>query len=246
MTDQNPSNNPPAPAATPAPTPNPPPAKKGLLTYLLYGGLGLAVIAAASVGTLLLLGGKSTAPVAPGDTDSTLAGNRAAQAAQLTDDQILDSLLAGEDDSDMLALIQENLNVLDYDPAESAAAGDTAPAIEGAPGTADHLAEEQKRLAQWESQLKTRENDLVRRENEVSRQMLVLEQAESARTAGLAKLYDGMDSHAVAKLMTNLDDETVVSILPRMKAKNASEVLQLLPPERAARLSKQMITIAEK
>ena len=61
----------------------------------------------------------------------------------------------------------------------------------------------------------------------------------------LAKLYDGMESRAVAKLMGNLDDETVVSILPRMKTKNASEVLQLLPAKRAAKLSKRMITIAE-
>jgi flagellar motility protein MotE (MotC chaperone) len=54
-----------------------------------------------------------------------------------------------------------------------------------------------------------------------------------------------MEPRAVAKLMANLDDETIVSILPRMKSKNASAVLALLPPQRGARLSKQMITIAE-
>jgi hypothetical protein len=37
----------------------------------------------------------------------------------------------------------------------------------------------------------------------------------------------------------------VIAILPKMKTKNASEVLQLLPAQRAARLSKQLITIAE-
>ena len=46
-------------------------------------------------------------------------------------------------------------------------------------------------------------------------------------------------------LQVSLEDETVVSLLPRMKAKNASQLQQLLPPVRAARLSKKMITIAE-
>ena len=61
----------------------------------------------------------------------------------------------------------------------------------------------------------------------------------------LAKLYDGMQAPAVAQLMANLDDNTIVQLLPKMNAKQASAVLALMPPQRAAKLSKQMMTIAE-
>ena len=53
----------------------------------------------------------------------------------------------------------------------------------------------------------------------VTQKLLRLEQAESAKIASLAKLYDGMDARAVARLVANLDDQTVVSIVPRMKQK---------------------------
>jgi flagellar motility protein MotE (MotC chaperone) len=75
--------------------------------------------------------------------------------------------------------------------------------------------------------------------------MAVIEKAESTRITQLAKLYDGMDARAVAQLMANLDDLTIVSILPRMKQQNAARVLQMIPAKRAARLSKKMMTIAE-
>ncbi|HWR84161.1 MAG TPA: hypothetical protein VN285_12745, partial [Candidatus Deferrimicrobium sp.] len=80
---------------------------------------------------------------------------------------------------------------------------------------------------------------------EVSKKILRLQRAESERITSLAKLYDGMEAKAVAKLMADLDDEIVVSILPRMKSKNASEVLQMLPPKRAAKLSREMLAIAD-
>jgi flagellar motility protein MotE (MotC chaperone) len=54
-----------------------------------------------------------------------------------------------------------------------------------------------------------------------------------------------MDARTVANMMANLDDTTIVSLLPRMKQKNASQVLGLMPPQRAAKLSKQMIEVAE-
>jgi flagellar motility protein MotE (MotC chaperone) len=107
------------------------------------------------------------------------------------------------------------------------------------------LKEEKARLTEREKDLERREKELQALDKKVSKKLLTLEQAESARIAELAKLYDGMDPRSVAKLMLNLDDETVVAILPRMKQKSAAQVLSLFSPERAARLSKKLITIAE-
>ena len=99
---------------------------------------------------------------------------------------------------------------------------------------------------EWEKKLDARQRELDITDKKVSQKLLKLEQAESTKISNLAKLYDGMDPRAVAKLIANLDDATVVSILPRMKLKNASTVLALMPAKRGARLSKKMITIAEK
>ena len=59
------------------------------------------------------------------------------------------------------------------------------------------------------------------------------------RTVNAATLQSGL----VVVSCTD-DDATVVSILPRMKQQSAARVLQIIPAERAARLSKKMMTIA--
>jgi len=75
--------------------------------------------------------------------------------------------------------------------------------------------------------------------------LIKIEQAESSRMIKLARLYDGMKANEVTKLFANLSDEMIVSILPRMKAANASKILGLMPPKRAARLSTEMVSVLE-
>ncbi len=57
--------------------------------------------------------------------------------------------------------------------------------------------------------------------------------------------YDGMKAQDIAKLFANLSDDVIISLIPRMKPANASKILALLPPKRAARLSTKMITVLE-
>ena len=118
--------------------------------------------------------------------------------------------------------------------------------------TVEDSVEKVKWFEEREADLKARETAVEKRareldvlEKKVNQKILRLEQAESSRVTQLARLYDGMDARAVARLAANLDDNTMVSILPRMKPKNASAVLALMPAKRAAKLSKQLITIAE-
>lgn len=243
MTDETATNNQPNEAPAPA-------AKGSFLKYIVLGVIGLVLVVGVAAATIMVIGRGETS--APADS-TTLAKNDSTEAHDtparpLTDDEILDSLMALEDgdSASVLALIEENLSVLDIDPdslemPEESGGMSKKDSLEGS----NWLTQEKQRLADLEKQLSDCQQELSRREEAISRKLLVLEQAESARVMELAKLYDNMDSRAVAKLMANLDDETVVSILPRMKAKNASQVLQLLPAPRAAKLSKQMITIAE-
>lgn len=243
-----------APAAEAEPTT----AKKSPLTgYLVYGGIGLVLVAATIFGTLMILGGP--APVATDETaaaDSLAVDTAHAEAKthaetkshdQTMGDMQADSLpayLVDEPDTNgILKDIQANLDFLDYRPEESTRATEKM-SREDSIEAVNWLKEEKARLAAREKELADREKQLDVLDKKVSQKILRIEQAESAKIQSLAKLYDNMDPRSVAQLAANLDDATMVAILPRMKQKNASQVLALMPAQRAARLSKQMITIA--
>ena len=110
----------------------------------------------------------------------------------------------------------------------------------------DWLEKEKKRLAKWEKDLKSKAKKLEAREREVNKKLKQIDQAKASRLTALAKLYDSMKQDQVARMLVKLDDETIVSILPRMKTANASKVLGLLPPDRGARISRKMITLSNK
>jgi len=263
MTEE--TNNTPTPAAGEAG--QAPKAKSGLIKYAIFGVAGIVLVAGIAFGTLMLVGaGSAPAPEAVADSteiithsepagDSTAAEHHAehpdahptppaTRAAAATAQQ--DSALAWMDqDPSVLDDIMKSLEVLDYKPSDAEVRTESAMSTEDSTATANFLAEEEKRLAALEDSLNAREKRLNALDAKLSQQILKIEQAESSRIIKLAKLYDGMEPRSVAQLCANLDDATVVSLLPRMNVKNASQVLALLPPARAARLSKQMITIAE-
>ena len=200
----------------------------------------------------MLSGCGGSEEAAPAESDSAAHAEEAQPKEEekphhsdLAEDDSLMALLEGEDPA-VIDQIMANLEILDYSPTEVDLGGEEGSKVskEDSVNAAKWIASEEKRLSERESSLDKREKELNALDKKVSQKVLRLEQAESARVVQLARLYDGMDSRAVAQLMANLDDNTVVSILPRMKPKNASLVLQLMPATRAAKLSKQMITIA--
>jgi len=219
------------------------PRKGSFVKYVMFGGAGVALVAVAALVTLIVLGNnhlqvtdvpEESAPAEASDAKTTL--NVAA-----------DSMATEDLNQSTIEMIRNQLAFLDSEPAlnevESAHEGIS---VEDSIEAANWLGKKTDALAKKEKELNARRKKLEQLDKEVTQKILQVEQAESARIASLAKLYDGMEARAVAKLMANLDDEAIVAILPRMKIKNASAVLQLLPPQRAAKLSKRMITIAEK
>ncbi|MDX9856345.1 MAG: hypothetical protein RBT76_00985 [candidate division Zixibacteria bacterium] len=233
--------------------------------YLLFGVIGILVIALAITTTALLMGGEPT-PSESASSDSAVVaevpqttqtatpghGEQAVSPEPYTEPDIPDfepfDPITIKDDSGVLGDIMANLEFLDYDPevtADELSGESEGMSKEDSIEAAQWIQQETDRLAKKEEELNARQRELEILDKKVSQKILRIEQAESARVTDLAKLYDGMDPRSVAKLVANLDDETVVSILPRMKQKNASQVLSLMPAVRAAKLSKQMITIAE-
>lgn len=159
----------------------------------------------------------------------------------------------GEDRGTQMTKIMDHLADIKLDSAEIAAAlGEEVESFNPAQKARqdsirimEWIKKQKAEIASRASDLDQRENELKQLERSVDKKITRIEQVESTRTGNLARLYDGMDAKAVANLMANLDDETVLAILPRMNTKNASAVLSLMPPRRAAVLSKALITLSE-
>ncbi len=222
------------------------PQKGGLMKIIMISVIAIVCVGASIFGTMMFMGGEEASHPTEEPTEAQADSTQHDQHAtnETTHDEF-DSLFFDENDQSVIEMIEENLAALDWDPNAGMTEEELAMSAEDSVEAVNWLDDEKKKLANRENDLVLREKDLVKLDKSLTQKILRIEQEESSRISKLAKLYDGMDSRAVAQLMANLDDKTIVSILPKMKIKNASAVLQILPPQRAARLSKQMITIAE-
>lgn len=227
-------------------------AKKSSLTaYLMYGGIALVVVAATIFGTLMLLGGSTPVTTEEAAVPDSLVVDSAhaetkhqGEPSAHKQDEMPEFVFEEPDSHSILSDIKANLDFLDYRPDEESTKTAEKLSKEDSIEAANWLKDEKAKLAKREKELSDREKQLEVLDKKVSQKILRIEQAESTKIQSLAKLYDNMDPRSVAQLAANLDDATVVAILPRMKQKNASQVLSLMPAQRAARLSKEMITIA--
>jgi flagellar motility protein MotE (MotC chaperone) len=219
--------------------------KSALVSYAIMGGGVLVVVLVASLATLMLL--KDSRPPAEEKSEPVKTADTLAAAPSEPLEETFDSSLADSTSPEAIEKIVASLEFLDYKPTTSeVAAEEEKTSAKDSVEAVNWLDREKSRLAEREKTINARQAELEALDQKVTKKLLTLEQAESARVIELAKLYDGMDTRAVANLMASLDDSTIVAILPRMKTKNASAVLEQFPPKRAALLSKRLITIADK
>lgn len=227
----------------------------GLIKYILFGVAGLGLMGGAIFVTLMFLsddkgstaGTESTAvhtEVAHIDTTDSTTGDRASseRESSLTDAEqaLIDSLA----EVDPIEQLVQNIDVMNAEADSTAAMQARNAANEDSVKEHSWIEKQKSELAQREGALAVRQKELEELDRKVSQKVMRLEQSLADRVANLAKLYDGMEPSAVASLAENLDDSIVVAIIPRMKQKNASQLLSLMPPQRAAKLSKQIITLA--
>ncbi len=104
---------------------------------------------------------------------------------------------------------------------------------------------EKAKLKVERKELDSRQKELDRQEYRLTQIMEKVNQMTAARVGSLAKLYDGMKAQQVAPLLNKLTDEQSVMVLLKMKPANAAKLLGALSPDRAARISAKMITLAE-
>jgi len=111
--------------------------------------------------------------------------------------------------------------------------------------TLNWLEKEMIRLNEERSRLEDRIEEMKELEKRINEGLAKIDSEESSKIIELARLYDGMRPEAVARLFANLEDDIIITVLPKMKKANAAKILAQLPPERAARISTNMITLLE-
>jgi flagellar motility protein MotE (MotC chaperone) len=225
--------------------------KSALVKYIIFGVIGVVAVGAVAVGTVFLLGGAThkVEEAANGADSTSVTHDSSAAHAEMTPEdslqRIADSLAGSMEDTSLLADVKKNLAFLDGASADSTMKADSVKAAQDSVIAMGWIGKEKERITQKENDLNIREVKLNKLDQEIARKLLKIEQVTTSKITDLAKLYDGIEPKAVAAMMANLDDETIVAVLPRMKQKIAAQVLGMMPPARAAQISKQMIEIAE-
>ena len=96
-------------------------------------------------------------------------------------------------------------------------------------------------IAAERRKLNAEKAELVAMKDEISRLTELKNSLEDNSLYNLAKIYNDMEPIQLANLMIDLDDSVIVSVLPKMKNQKASRILEMLPPERAARISAMLL-----
>jgi|WetSurMetagenome_2_1015567.scaffolds.fasta_scaffold316089_2 flagellar motility protein MotE (MotC chaperone) len=219
---------------------------KKYLIKILIAVIVVITLIAASIIYNLLSNSKSDKTATGESSDKAVAETKASvkepSEIEKTVSELNDSLSIYEIDT---AAIMKELAFLDYNPDKIVDSQKTV-VVKDSVDTLNWIQKEMAQLAEEKTRLDSRQKDLEDRESKVNLGMTKLNQAEATRIISLAKLYDGMRPDEAANLFENLDDTIVVAILPRMKPANASKILGLMPPKRAAEISTRLISIAEK
>ncbi len=145
-------------------------------------------------------------------------------------------------DVDTAAILKE-LGFLGFD--SSSHADSVSSVAKDSLDTLNWIQKEMSKLAMEKSSIDSQKQALDSLNITVNKGLNKIGQAETARLASLARLYDSMKPDEVSRLFENLDDSLIVQILPQMKPVNAAKILALMPPKRAAMISTQLISIAK-
>lgn len=63
----------------------------------------------------------------------------------------------------------------------------------------------------------------------------------SRQVGWVAKVYENMEPEQAVRILERMDDREVIALLRRMKQRQVASILALMPPDRAARLSKTLM-----
>jgi flagellar motility protein MotE (MotC chaperone) len=105
----------------------------------------------------------------------------------------------------------------------------------------EQISAEKDELQNQKAAIEAEKADLEKLRSEVQALLARKNRADDEKMYSLAKIYDSMDQEKLAQVFANMEDSLVVKILPKMKSNNASTVLEYLPPQRSAMISRKLL-----
>lgn len=75
----------------------------------------------------------------------------------------------------------------------------------------------------------------------VSRERTSGQDNTSRQIGWVAKVYENMEPEQAVQILNKMNDREVIALLRRMKQRQVAEILALMPPDRAARLSRALM-----
>lgn len=146
--------------------------------------------------------------------------------------------------------------------AQEAATDDPTPAVkekEGASATAEvtepidehagylrmerkKIEEEKKSLMLLRAEVRKEIMSMETARKELDQRLAKMDVEKQNRITKLVKIYQKMSAKDVVPLLENLDEDLMLNVLYRLKEKNQSQILSLMDPEKAAKISKMLLS----
>jgi flagellar motility protein MotE (MotC chaperone) len=104
----------------------------------------------------------------------------------------------------------------------------------------EQLKEKEERLGKLEKEVEQKVKDLLALQKEVQSVRTEKLETQNAKVRSLAKIYGTMKPKEAAKLMENLDDKLVMSIISTMTPDEAAAILSLMEVKKAAKISEAL------
>lgn len=104
----------------------------------------------------------------------------------------------------------------------------------------EQLKEKEDRLNKLEKEIEQKVKDLLALQKEFQSARNEKQETQTAKVRGLAKIFGTMKPKDAAKLMENLDDKLVMSIVSTLTPDEAAAVLALMDVKKAAKISEAL------
>jgi flagellar motility protein MotE (MotC chaperone) len=104
----------------------------------------------------------------------------------------------------------------------------------------EQLKEKEERLGRLEKEVEQKVKDLLALQKEVQSVRTEKLETQNTKVRSLAKIYGTMKPKEAARLMENLDDRLVMSIISTMTPDEAAAILSLMEVKKAAKISEAL------
>jgi len=104
----------------------------------------------------------------------------------------------------------------------------------------EQLKEKEEQLSKLEKEVEQKVNGLLAIQKQILASQNEKQDVQNAKVRGLAKIYGTMKPKEAAKLMENLDDKLVMSIISTMTPDQAASILALMEIKKAAKISEAL------